>query len=421
MLITVNRTDLAPAFAWVAGGLPRRPALPILHGVQLTVRGSVLTLAVFDYEQSRTGIAAHYGTADDVFAAGSVLVDGPALKKIITGLPKGTKASPVTVELAADAETLTISVSGRTYTLPALPPGDYPDLPEMPPVAGVIDGDEFARSVKRVAEAASRDDTLPILTCVQFVTHHPALGVAACDRYRLAYDRMFWTCADTEAEGAEFLIRAELAKAFAAKAGKFGKVTVHHSAPDAEGRVKLVGFRDDMRELIIHPMTGDYMRWQKMLRSESPVNLKANAQLLAAVLRRMRPVTCAFGAVDLSYADGRLMVHALADDLLTTVATESIPAEADAAEPFTIRFCAYYLASMLEGIEGPAVIGLAARKVSVNEYGRETMTGGISGRPVDLLRRPIVATVNAVEADTFTAMVCPIKIEAAEEKSVAVA
>jgi DNA polymerase-3 subunit beta len=412
MLITVNRTDLAPAFAWVAGGLPRRPAAPILQGMQLTVKGSVLTLAVFDYGQSRTGIVAHYGTADDLFEAGSVLVDGPALKKIITGLPKGTKASPVTVELTADAEALTISVSGRTYTLPALPPADYPELPVMPPVAGVIDGDEFARSVTRVAEAASRDDTLPILTCVQFVTHHPALGVAACDRYRLAHDRMFWTCADTEAEGAEFLVRAELAKAFAAKAGKFGKVTIHHSTPDAEGQIGLVGFRDDMRELITHPMTGDYMRWQKMLRSESPVNLKANARLLAEVLRRMRPVTYK-DTVDLSYAGGILTVHALADDLLTCMATESVPAEAD-AEPFTIRFCAYYLASMLDGINGPAVIGIAGHKARVNEYGRETMTGGMSGDPADILKRPAVTSVKAVEADTFTAMVMPIRILEAE-------
>ena len=44
---------------------------------------------------------------------------------------------------------------------------DYPALPVMPAVAGTIDAHDLARAVAQVSIAASRDDTLPLLTSVQ--------------------------------------------------------------------------------------------------------------------------------------------------------------------------------------------------------------------------------------------------------------
>jgi DNA polymerase-3 subunit beta len=61
---------------------------------------------------------------------------------------------------------------GITWALPALLADDYPALPDLPPLAGVIDSAEFACSILRVAQAASRDDALPVLMSMQFQTRN---------------------------------------------------------------------------------------------------------------------------------------------------------------------------------------------------------------------------------------------------------
>ena len=48
-----------------------------------------------------------------------------------------------------------------------MPENDYPELPALPEISGTVPGDAFAQAVSQVIIAASRDDTLPILTGVQ--------------------------------------------------------------------------------------------------------------------------------------------------------------------------------------------------------------------------------------------------------------
>lgn len=396
MNITVNRGELAAAFRWAAGALPRRPAVPVLAGMMLDVEDRTLTFTAFDYEQARRGRCA--GTQADS-AAGRVLVDGQALKKLISALPKPARARPADVLLTAGAGTLTVTCQEVTATLPALPDGEYPATPAMPPAAGVIDGTQFARAVTRVAAAASRDDTLPALCTVQFTTRSAALGLAATDRYRLAHDRLFWTPADPEAPSTQFLVPAQAVTEFAAKAGKHGKVTVHLGETTPGHPAWLAGFRDDARELTIRTTDeqGQFPRWQQMFRASSPVNLVVDPAALTGALKQMNALTGRHGVVRLRYADGTLTVHALDEDTLASCAAAPVPAEADIPE-FTVWFCAPYLWPALEGIDGKAVIGLAGSK-----------DGKLSGSPEDVAANPKIATVSAADGSTFTAIVVPTR------------
>ena len=94
----------------------------------------------------------------------------------------------------APSNTLPSPISGgdAAFMLTPLPLGEYPDLPELPQLAGTADGGALAAAIAQVTPAASRDDTLPMLTGVCLDIDGPALTLAATDRYRLAVREMPW-------------------------------------------------------------------------------------------------------------------------------------------------------------------------------------------------------------------------------------
>ena len=59
-------------------------------------------------------------------------------------------------------------------------------------VSGVVDGEAFALAVSQVIIAASRDDTLPILTGVRMEIEDDLITFLATDRYRLALRELSW-------------------------------------------------------------------------------------------------------------------------------------------------------------------------------------------------------------------------------------
>jgi DNA polymerase-3 subunit beta len=376
MHITVNRREFASAFRWAYGGLPKYATVPVLFGMRLTVEDRTLTLSVFDYEQSRRGWLSGTNTE-----AGQVLVSGTELKKVISSLPPGNR---VTVDISADESALTLTSQGITWMLPALPDEDYPGLPDLPRLAGVADGYEFARAIGRVAPAVSRDDEYPVLRCIRCEAHPAALTLAATDRYRVALDRISWTPADPGAPRFRANVPAQGLDAYAKQAGKFGKVAIHLSD-------ELAGFHDDARELTVRTLAGVFPPYRRVLRAESPVHLMADSKALAAVVERMgkvsekRPATGDL-QVALVYAKNALTVQALSRDDEVR-ASETLAAEAEGAAELEVRFNPVYLWPMLQGIDGKAVIGLAG----------------------DLLRNPKPATIHAGTTDTFTAVVVPAR------------
>ena len=186
MKFRVERDVLADAAAWVARSLPARPPVPVLGGVLLEATsgpsGDRLTVSGFDYETSaRVELDATIGDP------GRVLVSGRLLADITRALP----AKPV--DVVVDGARATISCGNSRFSLPTMPVEDYPQLPAMPQVAGIVPGDVLAQAVQQVAVAAGRDDTLPMLTGIRLEIDGPRLTLAATDRFRLAVRELEWT------------------------------------------------------------------------------------------------------------------------------------------------------------------------------------------------------------------------------------
>src|SRR5258708_363700 len=181
MKFRVGREALGEAVPWVARALTSRLVVPVLSGLLLEADGDGLTLSCFDYEVSaRMRIEAH------VEESGTALVPGRLLAEITRSLPD------LDVEVASDADMVGLACGSAEFTLVSLPLEQYPALPERPPPAGTVDGGVLAVAAAQVVPAASRDDTLPMLTAVCLEAAAETLTLAATARYRLAVRQVPW-------------------------------------------------------------------------------------------------------------------------------------------------------------------------------------------------------------------------------------
>src|SRR5215472_8019172 len=109
---------------------------------------------------------------------------------------------------------MSMTCGEAAFTLVTLPLEAYPRLPELPQLAGTADGGELATAIGQVTPAASKDDTLPMLTSVSLELAGETMTLAATDRYRLAVCELPWKPAgdpgDTAGRGTSVLVPARV-------------------------------------------------------------------------------------------------------------------------------------------------------------------------------------------------------------------
>ena len=196
MKFQVERDVLAEAVGWASRALPARPVIPVLSGLLLQAADDGLTLSCFDYE-----VSARVEVNAQIAEPGTVLVPGRLLAEITRSLPS------LPVEFADDPEGVSLTCGSASVTLVTLPVEEYPDLPELPYTAGTVDGGVLAAAISQVTPAASRDDTLPLLTGVNIEVDGDIMTLAATDRYRLAVRELPWSPVRPGRQG-EFLVPA---------------------------------------------------------------------------------------------------------------------------------------------------------------------------------------------------------------------
>src|SRR5437763_13667491 len=119
-----------------------------------------------------------------------------------------------------------------------MPVDEYPTLPTMPEGSGTIGGDAFTQAVAQVTVAASRDETLPILTGVRMEIEGERLTLLATDRYRLAMRTLPWHPA-TPDTSAVALVRARTLREVSKALGTAADVTLALSTGSGS---ELIGF-----------------------------------------------------------------------------------------------------------------------------------------------------------------------------------
>ena len=296
MKLRVERDILAEAVAWTARSLPSRPAVPVLAGVRLEAGSDgTLTLSSFDYDVSaRSSIAA------DVETAGIVLVSGKLLADITKALP----ARPV--DLVLDGTKVTITCGSSRFSLLTMPVDDYPALPAMPEVSGAIDADVLTEAVNQVSTAASRDETLPLLTGVRMEIEGEKLTLLATDRYRLAMREISWHPA-SPAFSAVALVRARTLSDVAKSLTSAGTVDV---ALGSESSSSLIGFEAGGRQTTSLLVDGDYPPVRRLFPEETTTHAVVATGPLVEAAKRVSLVAERNTPIRLSFSEGQVVLEA---------------------------------------------------------------------------------------------------------------
>lgn len=181
--VRIERDDLAATTAWTSRTLPAKPPTPILRGMVLDAAAGNLITSAFDYDTASSGWC-----SADVKDEGRVIVAGRLFADTAAKLP----GRPVELELVAD--TLHLRCGAIKATFPTLPVGDYPALPEPPPMLAAMDAAVFADALAGVAHAADDGAAgLPVLEGIEFTGAGEELTLVAVDRYQLARVVLPWS------------------------------------------------------------------------------------------------------------------------------------------------------------------------------------------------------------------------------------
>ena len=386
MKFQVERDVLAEAVGWASRALPSRPVIPVLSGLLLQAAGG-LTLSCFDYE-----VSARVEVDAEVAEPGTVLVPGRLLAEITRSLPS------LPVEFADDPEGVSLTCGSASFTLVTLPVEEYPDLPALSQTAGTVDGGDLAAAIGQVAPAASRDDTLPLLTGVNLEVDGETMTLAATDRYRLAMRDLAWSPARSGATGT-YLVPARTLVDAARTMSPGEPVTIWLRAdrdrdaelareygPDPAGHPDrprsasstadaMIGFESAGRRLTTRLIAGEYIKY----RSRFPADFACRADMPAGpfieAVRRVSLVAERGSAVRLTFSGGEVTIEAETQGRAR--AREIVRAGFRGAEP-AIAFSPHFL------LDGIAAAGVSA---SASEPGPEAAGESGGSTPAEALLR----------------------------------
>lgn len=339
MKFRVDRDVLADAVAWTARTLPARPPVPVLAGMLLEADDR-LKLSSFDYE-----VSAQVSVDVDVDEPGSVLVSGRLLAEITRSLP------PRPVEITADNAKVMVSCGSTRFTLLTLPAEDYPTLPEMPQLAGAVGSDVFAAAVGQVAVAASRDDTLPMLTGVYVEIEGETVTLASTDRYRIAARELRWKPERPDIS-AVALVPAKTLVDTARSLTSGAEVSVALAAAGGAGE-GMIGFEGGGRRTTTRLLDGEFVPY----RSKFPSEFSSHAELPAApfveAVKRVALVAERSTPVRLAFSQGEVVLEAGTGD--EAQAVEVLEASLD-GEDIRTAFNPQFLLDGLSAIDSDTAL-----------------------------------------------------------------
>ncbi|MGH3985039.1 MAG: DNA polymerase III subunit beta [Pseudonocardiaceae bacterium] len=379
MEFELERDAFAEAVAWTARGLPARPVVPVTAGVVLEVTDGAMIVSGFDFE-----VLNRIEVPVTDKAAGRVLVSGRLLAEIARALP------PKDVRVAVEGHRLAVRCGSARFNLPLLHVEDYPAVPELPATSGKVRGDVFATAVSQVTAAASRDETLPMLTGVRMEIGPDALTFAATDRYRLAERRIPWTPSSTAPDAESMLDPASRssestldpagssviipAKTLADAAKSLGSASEVLLSMGNAADAGFLGFSAGGRQTLTRLLDGEFVKFASLWPTEVTTTVEVEVSPFVAALKRVSLVAQRFAPVRLAFAEGSVQLSAEADD--ESSAEEELEVGIT-GEPLTIGFNAGYL---LDGLSG---VTTARATLSFTTSSRPTVISSLTGLDAD--------------------------------------
>ncbi len=293
MKISIDRAVVAKAVAWVARTLPSRPNLPILAGMQLSAQGDSLMIAGFDGDTCAKAVV-----PADVTEEGEVLVSGKLLADIIASF------TDQRVNFDTDGTSVEVSSGQADFLLQTLPLNEYPQLPQVPPTSGTVNGRAFAEAISQVAVAAGREQPLPVFTGIKIEIKDDVLSFMATDRYRMALKEMTWTPAATSYEGSALVpakVLSEVSRSMS------DSETIVLALADAEFGDQIMGFEgsdgDIQYHLITRLLDGEFPKVRHVMDVEGDLVVRMKVDELVPAVKRIALVAERNTPVSMNFRD----------------------------------------------------------------------------------------------------------------------
>ncbi|ASU81852.1 DNA polymerase III subunit beta [Nocardiopsis gilva YIM 90087] len=344
MRFRVDRDAFAEAVAWTARALPARPSMPVLAGMRLELPSgsSALRLSSFDYE-----VSARAEVDVDAEEGGAVLVSGRLLAEIARNLP----AQPVNME--CDATRVLVTCGSARFTLLTLPLEDYPTLPEMPRTTGSLAADAFATAARQVVPAASRDDTLPMLTGVNLAFSGDSLILAATDRYRIAVRELWWRSEHPDL-ATSALVPARTLNDIVRSLVPGSNVDIALSTVAAGGGVTLapgegmIGFENSGRRTTTRLIDSDFVKYESRFPSDFSARAEVATAPLTEAVKRVALVADRSTPLRLSFTADEVVLEAGSGDDAQAVEALGVKYHGD---PMRVAFSPEYFLDGLGGVQ----------------------------------------------------------------------
>ncbi|TQN28663.1 DNA polymerase III beta subunit [Haloactinospora alba] len=348
MEFRVDRDELAAAVSWAARALPSRPAMPVLAGMKLELPGTgtaQLRASAFDFDLSAQATA-----TVEAQSGGTVLVPGKLLVDILRNVPPG----PVTARHESDR--VTFASGGAQFTMLTLPVTDYPSLPELPPATGHVTGGGFATAVGQVRPAASRDDTLAMLTGVHLSWSGEELSLAATDRYRLAMRELTWSPAAPWSTGSALVPARSLQEAVRSLSSD-SSVAVALSggggAEDTRSRGSgMIGFADGGWHTTSRLLDSEFVSYASRFPTDIAACAEARTASLAEGVKRVALVADRSTPLRMSFSPEEVVLEAGSGE--DAQAREAVPVTYD-GEPMRVAFNPEYVLDGLGAVTTDSV------------------------------------------------------------------
>jgi DNA polymerase III subunit beta len=332
--ITCAKTDLAQGLGVVSRALSARSSVQILSGILLEARDGELRLAATDMELSLRASVAAQAEGD-----GAIVLPGKTLVDIARLLP----ADEVTIEHRPAESVVHVTSGTASYMLNTYNPEDFPRLPELEAVSTFgVERESLLETIARVARAASRDESRPVLTGILVKFGEGKLVMAATDSYRLAVKETAFSSGVPELE-AIVPSRALQELARIATAGDEVEIGVQENQ---------VLFSTAGVWLTTRRIDGQFPNYKQLLPEAFEYELTLPRAELLDVLRRASVMIQRSTPLQLRFAEGELTVVARTHEVGQS--KESLPA-AFAGDPLEIGFNADFLRDGLELLDSEDV------------------------------------------------------------------
>jgi len=334
MKLSTRRDALFHQLQTVTRAASTRSAVQALSGVQLQATAGGIELRATDME-----IGLRVPLDGEIAREGAVVLPARLLVDVVRALP----ADELTLELRPAEQDVELTSGSATFHIRTLLLEDFPPLPE-PGGDDQLDvpGPALVETVLKVARAASRDETRPVLTGILVSATEQELRMAATDSYRLAVK-------DTALE-------APLSRSFEANvpARALQELTriVQHEGADRIAvslRSNQVVFAAANVVLSSRLIDGQFPNVRTLLPEAYEHELQLAGTEIADVVRRISLLAQKNAPLRLSFAEGELTVSARTPDVGEARETVPVPFQ---GEPLEIGFNPEFLRDGLEALEG---------------------------------------------------------------------